>query len=377
MNKQVLAASVALGFAIAGSVNAAPIEFAPTGAGGASLTISGFEMPPTSFLGAGVNAAILNFVTGAPGPTTFQSYISGSMESFTDPAGNTIHPTGMDRMGGFELTAVMGFTSRVTAIVTNVDPVTNTVASNTVSFSVVPDAPSFLRLYYDNAPSSFRNYLSGSGFNNGRLIASSNTVGESDGSFTSFTTEAVPPELLDLTGNPRPPFPGQLTVSGNGGLDSSLTFSNFNSSGGGGVDPTFFRDYPTTDGSGLTLSFDSVSEGLPFSYVSPSDCFTRTPLATQVGSTNISFACDSAHVNGLYSAQGPAADVNGKVPNTGLVNGDLSSGGTDLVAETDFSGTLDNTVFTEAVPEPGSIVLVVLGLGALGLAVRRRPQVSI
>ena len=112
---------------------------------------------------------------------------------------------------------------------------------------------------------------------------------------------------------------------------------------------------------GFAIDYTNISIGLPYKSVKPADCFNTTETGIAVGTTGLLSECDTTHVNGLYSAQGGP----GFIPNVGPVNG-LNLGSPDFVAQTDFNSSV------QGVPEPGTLALAGLALGAMGFAARRR-----
>lgn len=338
-----------MGAACAASISAnAAVLFDPDGAGGTGpISVGNLDWGPTSFAAVGSITAIQNWASsgGACAGTScdFTVYTHARLATINDPNGNPIIPPGLNNLpNGYEITLVLSITERVTGVTGNV-----------ANFATLPNSSSFLQIYYDTTIDS--DALTGSGYNDGRLILTGSGVQPNQqGSFTAVpvTPPAVPPALDNTIDGDQ--YPGQFTVSGFG---TQLAFGMTNLQ----TDPTFF----ITQLGAFGVQFANISQQLPFNSVNPSDCFTVTPNAGAPGTVFAPSGCDTAHVNGPFSAQGPAP-AGGYVPVIGLVNGTIP--GPDFVAQTDFNSPL-------SAPEPGSLALLGLGLGGLGLMGKRRRSV--
>lgn len=349
MRKTLMAGVIASVFALGGTASAAPLILDLNGAAaGGTITATALDWTQTSFLAQGGNQAIANFLqnqaTGSTLNTSFDVYTHAKLIGYT-PAGAS-QSTSLPVAGG-EITIVAKFTETVTNAVA---------AAGFATFATTGQG--WVEMYYSSAANS--NNLTGFGFDDGTLIMRGTGV---TGDVSNFATGAFfntgfTNENLDSFG--ANDYSGQKTVNGFGS-QSSISFG----STGFALDSNFIKSQIVD----FSILFNNISIGLPYNTVDPSHCFNTTAGAASNASITAGTAtgnaseCDNAIVNGLYSAQGASG---GYVPVIGAVNGAFGLA-QDFIAQTDF-----NSAVTGTAPEPGSIALMGLALGALGLASRRR-----
>lgn len=341
MRKNLLSALVASAFAVGGAAHAGLIidlDGAATGNPAYVINADALDWAQTSFLARGGVSAIGAFgLSGGACPNgvcEFDVMTHATLTGYT--------PTGTNAPGAFplgfgEITMVASYKERVTSV--GPGGAFATFASTGVGS---------VEFYYSSADS---NSLQGSGFNNGRLIG--RLDGVNTGVQGAFFVTGGPAALDGAAPND---YPGQSTVLGFGS-QAPLTAG----ASGVSLDPTFFMTQLTS----FSLNFENISISLPYGTVSPSDCFNDPIGGRVVGTAGYTSTCTAAHIPGPFSVQGASG---GYVPNVGPVNGlAVIPGTTDFIAQTDF-----NSAVRGAVPEPGSLALMGLALGALSFVGARR-----
>jgi len=349
--KAVLAALLVAGLSMpaqAGFV-AAPITFSPTGIGGTPITFGSISANPGNALSVGGNSAVATFIATATasgnvvsgGPittyftgagttqTAFTTYYQAAIQGFLSPTSQPINVPGLNST--FFITAVAAVTEVVTSV--SINSATNTA---TATFSILGTGSNYFQLYESTtAPSN----LNGTNFNSGTLILSATPTTTND---TNFTTNTNTPSgtPLDAFGSNNYPALGSVTGQGSSPIPANVTYTN----------PDYFLTAPQS----VDLSLLNGGQALNFTQVDPSAAFLVGTTTTAVGATPVTAGA------GLGTSS------------LGTVNGGPfgGTGGPDFQFQT--TGTASFSL-TTAVPEPTSMLLLVVGgLGATFVSRRRK-----
>ena len=360
LNKICAATLLALGMPIAAQ---ADLTFDADGVGGdAAVQVATFDWDPTSFLGQNSLVATQEFITsggtcdGATG-CQFDVLTHTKLIGTLDSGGDITTQQGIID-NTYEITMIMQFTEEVIdfSVSTNTGFATST-------FNIVDTADMFLEIYYDDLSGGTlaSDALTGSGFDDGVQILFGDAIASSIGVFTSTTPADGTPVDLDQSADGND-YDGQLTIEGTGNQGAFEVDAP-------SQDFDFFKDLLATFG----IDFANISQQLPYISVNPSDCFTITGYGDVVGGgVNSGGGCDTAHTDGLMNVQTDADPGVSYVPQIGPINGapgTTENPAIDFIAQTDF-----NSPVQVAVPEPGTLALMGLGFGALGLRRRRQPK---
>jgi len=344
--------------ALSSSLSFASLTFDADGAGGdAAVQADLFDWSPSSFLAQNGTSAIGNWnstkqslisnnlpsddasVTAACGKAChINVYTHASLVSTSLASGIITTPSGLG--SNYEIT----ITARFTEIVTGA---ANVGGNDIATFDTVPNAPAHLEMFFDDFSGSTlaANNLLGNGFNDGKLILSSTSIGDSDG---IFQVTGGPVDLDQAAGDS---YAGLPSVIGNG-TQGDIELGTFD------LDFSHF----ITDLADFSFSFANISQNLPFTSVDPSECFTDSFGGTAIGGTRSNAAADCDGVFGFMAADSQG----GYAPQIGLVNG-LGIGGSDFIAQTDFNSPVSGTT-----PSPAPLALMSIGLLGLGFFGRKK-----
>jgi hypothetical protein len=256
----------------------------------------------------------------------FTILTQATLGNFQNPSGVNLIGTGLNT--DYEWTVVIAFEEKVQ----NLLDTTSNGFLDLATFQTVPGAAtSELVIYYDTAVNA--NPLLGTGYNDGTVVLRADLSSVTNGNF-QVDESSLPLPLggttgpVDLDQSGANNWPGTTTLVGNGST-GNLTFTV------SAVDNAFFPDVFAGSIINMDMLFGNVSQQLPFAQVDP---------AQQLWDP----------VNNVFVASA-----------VGAING--LNGPNELI-QTDFNASF----LTETVPAPGSLVLVGIGLAALGGGSLRR-----
>jgi hypothetical protein len=331
-SKLAIAAALAGGFSMAAQAD--PVSI--TTPNGVVSGITAFDWAPSPVLAQNGNQAFVDLangindgVAGVKGNTfgnQFTVYSQGRLSAFLGGTGATaqLFNGSGNTANKYEITFELAYDE----IVYFALPV---FGQNLALFDLAAtQTTNFFRIFVkDLDATAASNYAAGTGFNTGTMV-----------------------------------FEGTIGAGGAGTTSTFLASTNLGLVGGDN-DPSNgsgpFENTPSVTGSGATPEFDLL---------------TVTPTVYDTNFWNValtSFVITNISQNLPFQSVDASAVIVGQVPNIGLVNGGSAffddrffAAGPDILFQTDFNGV------ARGIPEPGTLALAGLALGALSLARRRK-----
>ena len=318
----------------AGSAQAARID--PFGLGGAGGT---YEVANLGWNNGNSISTPIATADGSVNNTalgdTIQTYGHAKLQGLNDADGNSFVIAGFNPNAW---TYVFGFSEEVTTVAGT---------DRTFHTTTVAGQANFFQIWANGTAATD---LSGKGFNGGggATLLISGTIADYDPitgiGQTSFDSSSVG-------------IPGDLDQFG---ANNYSDYKSFQGTGGGKVNAKIdtVNDKYFLDGISL-LTLDLITDtfqNLPYLQVNPSSCFWDGSAYFSGAGNGIADGCGVAGDGGTISL------LNG---NGGLAGNDSDPAWTNTMFQTRAT-----TVLPTGLPEPGTLAL--LGLGALGMLVRRR-----
>ena len=334
--KLAVAAAIAGAFAV--SAQAAPVSI--TTPNGVVSGITAFDWAPSPVLAKGGNQAFVDLANGINHGTStvlgatgnaFTVYSQGRLSAYlggTGAVGSLFNGAGATA-GKYEITFELAYTEVVVSA-------SSFLGVNTALFDFAStQTTNYFRMYVkdlDNTAAA--NYAAGTGFNSSTLVFEGTIAPGGAGSLSNFNANSV----LGTIGSDGDPSNGTSSLTGTPSVTGSGSTPEFDLLT---VIPTVYdKSFWNVDLTSFLIT--NISQNLPFQSVDPSQVVV-------------------GQVPNIGPVNGGTIDFNGP-----FVPGGIAAAGPDIMFQTDFNGV------AQGIPEPGSLALAGLALGALSLARRRK-----